>query len=140
MKTTKKWKVNEALGLLIDDCYKRITNNPEYLLETYGGPTRLTADIYVARLYGMDDELVEQIFLSEVRPHYLKPEVQQARGWNVEDPMDISQWPRTSMFELRSSYAIAYLDVEYLSKGAPYDESTYRSKILCLRYRLKSLW
>lgn len=126
-----------ALNALIDKAYRTIEQQPEYLLEHDGGPQFETADIIVARLIGLDDEIVDQVFLDRPLPVWRMPAAQAPTF--VLDDGPVYEPLKVVEFQLQSNYATAWLDAIHAPPGTA-GPPTFRAKVLCLRYRREPMF
>lgn len=57
--------MHEYAKLLAERCQKYLDSQPESLLETFESSNRVDGDIYIARLYGYDDQIDAELCLRE---------------------------------------------------------------------------
>lgn len=108
-----------------------ITAQPEYLLETFGGPSSHGEHVF-ADIYGLDDELVDTIRLCRAEPVILMPIRQRLTPASLDEPP--TPHLRVARYERLSSYATANVSVEY-APGWEYDMQTFQVRLLLVRYR-----
>lgn len=118
-----------ALAATIDECYEVINNDPQLLFEHDGGPYGIPADIFVARLYGMDEELID-----EWRIPRIESELRMPLRERVRVSAEPSPYPtlRTARYVLQSNYATAQIAGEYVTPLIPWQPTV---TVLCLRYK-----
>lgn len=83
------WRVAEPM--LRAELLAALTHDPQYLLMRDGNPY-IDADVILARLEGFDEQVVDEIRLSEMRADYLVPLRQrmtltEARGFESRIPV-----------------------------------------------------
>ncbi len=104
-----------------------IESDPQFLFEKDGGPEGMTADLYLARLIGPNDEIVDDTMsLPSALQHFKVPRRLNASALHG-DEATIPLMP-VDLYELQSSYAIMHFSPELGFEGKPVT-------VLFLRYR-----
>lgn len=125
---------DEMLAIGIDRAYATIEHDPGFLLETDGGPVGAKAGIVVARLYGFDDQLDDEVRLTEALGVYRRP-IYQRTVLAEPDPSPLDQ-PSVARYRLQSAWARFHLAAEMgAPPDVPIDPATFAVSVLCLRYR-----
>jgi len=107
----KFWEEMEPV--LREQAYRTIDHDPRSLLEVDGGPEGLRADVYMARLLGLDDDIVKDGWrLPRAEPHLRLPLFQRVT-LAVPDEM-LYPTLRTARYELQSSFCTLRVAAEYL--------------------------
>jgi hypothetical protein len=116
---------------LVDMAYRRMTRDPEYLLEHDGGLVGVTADYVVARLIGYDEQVERTMLLHEVLPELRLPFVPTTRTLLSEADPSLPDF-RTARYVLQSGYATGEVRGEWCPGGPP---RRGFGTVLCLRYK-----
>lgn len=115
-----------------------IEAQPEVLLEHDGGPMGLKADIILATLYGMDDQIDAEWRIPRVEPHLLMPIRPRLTAIEPE-PGPLLPTMRTARYELQSNWATMQLDWLHHRDLLPADvhpaQGDYLVTVALLRYR-----
>lgn len=120
-----------------------IDNDPWTLLETWGGPVGMTADLVLVRLLGHDDEIVDDTLIFDtVRPEWLAPIPERATYADfAAAPSHIAPMPRTALYVPLSGYATTSVSFEAMWDGwtpGPHSFHTNAAaSILFVRYKRK---
>lgn len=117
-----------------DKAYRTIERDPQILLEGDGGPGSMQAEVYMARLFGFEDEIVaDGVRLRRPEPVYFMP-ISSGPAWMRADE-DMQPAPiRTASYVMQSGFALVTLAAEYAPPGVTLrDDFTFR--VLYLRYR-----
>lgn len=124
---------DQAEPVMRHRAYRTIENDPQVLLEGDGGPGGVNAEIYMARLFGLDDEIVEDgLRLAAPLPIVRLPII--PRVAYLDDESDLSSPLRTADYVMQSGFALVHLAAEYAPPGVELlPDFTFR--VLYLRYR-----
>ena len=120
-----------------------VNNDPRILLEVDGGPVSRTADIILATLYGLDEQVDEEMRLHRVEPVLLRAIPQRLSIALPEDDMTAMTASsfKTAEYRLQSSYAT--LNVSPLVMPLPDDVKVgppeFLASVLWVRYKRRSL-
>lgn len=122
--------------LLRRRAYGALEADPQVLLEVDGGPLGVDADVFIARLIGFEDEVVDDgIRLRRAEPVYLVP-LHRRLSMLEPDPAELAPM-RISTYVLQSGYALATVAAE----NAPADVAVrddFTVRVLYLRYRRRN--
>lgn len=123
--------LSPALAAAVEDGYRAINNDPRVLLETAGGPVGRNAHVVVARLYGFDEQVDDEVRLRRAEPEVLVPIFQ--RSTLASPAPDTPLMPRAARYVLQSSYAAGAV----VAEKAPEEEhdEAFLVQFLCLRYK-----
>jgi len=114
----------------------KVLNDPQILLETWGGPVRLGAEYVFADMYGHDDELISEFMpLPNVPPVYHMPMMPRIT-LALREQTTYSPDFRTADYHLRSGWARAAVSAEHLP-GWEYDPQVFLVRLLYVRYKRK---
>lgn len=126
---------DKALETIIDRAYRSIEWNPQYLLET-DAPEEMdgmVADVVVARLYGLDQELLDEMYLLKAEMTlYVPAYLPVFAHWTASDEEVVEASYRQVRFRLQSGYA----------RTNVYDPVRFERgefSVLCLRYKREPL-
>lgn len=125
---------DQAEPVFREKAYRTIERDPQILLEGDGGPGSVQAEVYMARLYGYDDEIVaDGLRLPRPEAVYLMPIMSQPAWMRADEDMQPALI-RTATYVLQSGFALVKLAPEYAPPGVTLgDDFTFR--VLYLRYR-----
>lgn len=114
--------------------YRTLDNDPRILLEGDGWPGGVKAEVYLARLFGYDDEIVADVVrLPRPEPVYFLP-IASRLGLGVADEGPTEPPIRKATYVLQSGFALVTLAAEYAPPDVKLrDDFTFR--VLYLRYR-----
>jgi hypothetical protein len=121
-----------VLDATVENCFRTIRSEPEYLLECDGGPEGMTADIVVARMFGYDGQMDREVRLRRAEPVVRLPIAYPGPTLAFEELAHATM--STAEYVLQSNYATVYIDA-CLASDLPFDPITFRCKVLCLRYK-----
>lgn len=132
--TMTRW--DHLMEALREQAYRTMDADPASLLEHDGGPLSLDVDIFMARLVGMDDEVVADWRIPRIEPYLLMPIAPPLRRMVSE--ADASALPSLSAakYVLQSGWATTSVSLWLADppKGVrPRSDGTV--KIAFLRYR-----
>jgi hypothetical protein len=85
-----------------------VESQPELLLEHNGGPEGLKADLILATLYGLDEQVDAEWRLSSVVPYLRRPIRPRLTASAFDEPP--SMGPPPARYDLQSNWATAKLD------------------------------
>ena len=116
-----------------------IESQPEVLLEQDGGPIGLKADLFLATLYGFDEQVDAEIRVPKAEWDVRMPI---RRRLSVLDEPDPSPVMPIAVYVLQSNYATMQVDWLYMREFLPSDVKPppldYLVTIALLRYRRRS--
>lgn len=127
----------ELEPLLRERAYRTLDSDPQVLFEHDGGPDYLDADVFLARLIGLDDEIVEDgMRLRRLESVILLPI---HRGFSLFDDGPAEPTLRTAEYVLQSGWAILSVALPYpIPPGVePRPDGTVR--VAFLRYRRRRI-
>ena len=127
---------DDVLPALNEAAHQTLDGMPESLLEHDGGPYGVKADIIVARLYGLDGEIVkDRVGLDRILPEYLMP-IRRPLRTLMNDPAgpDSFNLP-TARYVLQSGYVTMEVDGSYAPYSVTVDVQRLQFTVLFLRYR-----
>ena len=122
-----------AVEHVLENMRVAITGQPEYLLETFGGPSTIPGVHVLADLYGFEDELVVGgMRMPRSEPYVLTP-IMSRPSLATFDPLTWSG-PRTARYERLSCYAMGAVAPEH-APGWDYDMQSCQVRLMLVRYR-----
>lgn len=130
------------VALICDRLTRHIEAQPEVLLECDGGPLFLKADLYLATLYGFDDQVDAEIRIDRVHEVWQRPLMSRVNWASYAEPVTSPGPIRTADYVLQSNYAtmnvdwLAYRDM--LPDDIHPERGTYLITIALLRYRRRA--
>lgn len=114
--------------------YRTIDNDPMVLLEGDGGPGGIKAEVYMARLFGYEEEIVaDGMRLRRPEPVILMP-LHRRQSLLTDETEPLLPSLRAATYVMQSGFAVVTLAAEYAPADVTLqDDFTFR--VLYLRYR-----
>ena len=133
MSTDTRWREVEAE--LRDLSYRRMDSDPESLLEHDSGGPSVKADVIMARLVGLDDEIVRDGWrLTHVAPELRLPIMRRSPMFEEIQSLPDVNLP-TARYVLQNGFVLHHLDERYAPPGVEVGPPTFTFTVLYLRYR-----
>lgn len=130
------------IALMRERLTAAVESKPEVLLECDGGPVGLKADLYLATLYGFDDQVDAEIRIDRAHQVWKRPIMSRVNWTAYNEPVTSPEPLRTADYVLQSNYAtmnvdwLAYRDV--LPDDVHPERGTHLVTVALLRYRRRS--
>lgn len=133
--TLRAWR-SDIMPVLIERMNDVIINSPEMLLETDGGPVGARADVVLARLLGPDDQVMDDMWLTDrAVPAVWRSPIMPKLTLAEPDPVDIPS-VREAEYVLQSGYVEMWIaQPELLPPGVVVRPPDFRARVLYVRYR-----
>jgi hypothetical protein len=131
--TDEMWE--QVRPTLVHQMLATLEDDPRILLETDGGPVGLKADVYLAVLIDLDEQIHDVVRITRAEPVWLQP-IMQKVSWRVEaaDPSPGSPAFNVARYILQSFYATYKMDHQYAPSHVRPD-SRFQFTVALLRYK-----
>jgi hypothetical protein len=127
---------DEGLPYFVNNAYAHLDAQPESLLETDGGPVGISADVYMGRMIGPDDQVISDVRLPSAVPEWLMPIAPPLRVFGGAEVGSLPYVPMgAARYVLQSGYATMALDGMYAPKDVTPDPRSNQFTVVFLRYR-----
>lgn len=126
----------EIQRVFIERMEATINADPRVLLEVDGGPVGQIADVILARLYGFDEQVDQDVRLRDVRPDVLVP-IPQRPAMTVDPDWTVPSF-RAARYVLQSNFARMNLAPEYAPPDVTPGPPAFLVSVLFVRYKRRS--